>query len=181
MIHRKSLLLCSVLLVVASLAVADEPVGKRPYEMVWVNRTDDTHPPLVDFENLDGWTVECSDTVADLKRSREQQLWGSYVAKLTYRGTGPKATVTVKPPKPIPLPASFDCINFWVYGNNWAWVSDKGTPQVVITVLLRSKDGRELPLAMSNVRWREWWVMHQRCRPSNWRASAAAARWKASA
>jgi hypothetical protein len=165
MIHRKPLLLCSVLLVVASLAVADEPVGKRPYEMVWVNRTDDTHPPLVDFENLDGWTVQCNDTVADLKRSREQQLWGSYVAKLTYRGTGPKATVTVKPPKPIPLPASFDCINFWVYGNNWAWVSDKGTPQVAITVVLRAKDGRELPVSMTNVRWREWWVMHQRLSP----------------
>jgi len=161
----RTLLLGLALLVTASLARAEEPVGQRPYEMAWANRTEDTHPPLIDFENVEGWTVECTDTVADLRRSREQPLWGTYVAKLTYRGTGPKAAVTVKPPKPIPLPESFDCINFWVYGNNWAWESDKTTPRVTITVLFETKDGREVPVTMATVCWKEWWVMHRRLSP----------------
>ena len=37
---------------------ADEPTGPRPYEMVWADRQPQ-HPPLVDFNQLDGWHVEC--------------------------------------------------------------------------------------------------------------------------
>ena len=46
---------------------ADEPVGARPYEMVWANRTLDTRHALVDFEDLQGWTVQCSDAVASFE------------------------------------------------------------------------------------------------------------------
>ncbi len=47
-------------------AWGDERVGQRPYEMVWANRTADTRPPVVDFENLDGWTVARVDSEASL-------------------------------------------------------------------------------------------------------------------
>ena len=83
-------------------ALGEEAVGRRPYEMVWANRTSDTRPPLLDFENLDGWTVACADAQATLKRSRQQQLWGDYVGSLVYRGTGKEPKVVIKPPKPIP-------------------------------------------------------------------------------
>jgi len=144
---------------------ADEPVGKRPYEMDWANRIEDAHPALIDFENLDGWTVECVDAVAELTRSRRQQLWGKHVGRLVYRGTGPKAAVTLKPPKPIPVPEPFDCINFWVYGNNWAWVPDRSTPQVEIAVLLRGSKGQEVRISMGRVNWQEWWLMHRKLGP----------------
>ncbi|MEW6355493.1 MAG: hypothetical protein AB1696_04145 [Planctomycetota bacterium] len=145
--------------------VAEEKVGERPYEMVWANRTEDTHPPLVDFENLDGWKVEPKDAVAAITRTREEQLWGQYVAKLTYRGTSRKAEFTVRPPKPIPIPQPFDCINFWVYGNNWAWVQDAATPRVGIHILLQAKDGKEMQVYLGYVRWKEWWVMHTKLQP----------------
>jgi hypothetical protein len=45
--------------------------GKRPYEMEWVNRDKDDHVPLVDFENVDGWTVEAENGTAELNRSQE--------------------------------------------------------------------------------------------------------------
>ncbi len=35
----------------------------------------------------------------------------------------------------------FDCINLWVYGNNWAWVPDPTTPQVEIRVVLQNAAG----------------------------------------
>ena len=90
-------------LALAMPAFAEEPVGERPYEMVWAGRNEDTRPPLLDFEDLQGWTVECVDAEAAFVRSRRQQLWGKHVGTLTYRGTGPRATVTLKLPKPVPL------------------------------------------------------------------------------
>ena len=146
-------------------ASAQETVGERPYEMVWANRTTDTHPPLVNFENLDGWKVETADAVAAFTLSREQQIWGDHVGKLVYRGDGKRPRITLRPPSPIAVPPSFDCINFWVYGNNWAWVTDKSTPRVEIAVLLRGKGGAEVRVPMSTVQWQEWWVMHRRLQP----------------
>ena len=157
------LLLAVALIRPAALADnAAEEVGERPYEMVWANRTEDNHPALVDFESLDDWTVECVDSEATFTRSRQQQLWGQYVGKLVYRGTGKRPSVVVKPPKPIPANGPFDCVNFWVYGNNWAWVSDKSTPQVEIALRFRNEAGQAVRIPMDRVRWKEWWVMHRK-------------------
>lgn len=160
--YGKALWKCLVLVCFGGILYAEEQIGKRPYEMVWANRTSDTHPALVDFENLDGWTVECVSAAATLTRSREQQLWGQYVAKLVYRGTGPKAAVTLRPPKPIAVSWPFDCLNLWAYGNNWAWVPDRTTPQVEIAALLRGKSGQSLRIPLGRVNWQEWWVMHRK-------------------
>ena len=83
-----------LLVFIMSLAVGlsaigqEEKVGVRPYEMDWAGRTKDDWPALVDFENLAGWTVETENAVATFERTREQQLFGKYVGKLTYRYDG---------------------------------------------------------------------------------------------
>ena len=146
-------------------AVAGEPIGQRPYEMDWANRREDARPALVDFEDLQGWTVECVDAEASFARSRQQPLWGQYAGRLAYRGTGPKATVTLKPPQPIPVPGPLDCVNLWVYGNNWAWAPDPTTPPVEIVVLLRGRSGPVVPVSLGQVRWKEWWLIHRRLSP----------------
>jgi len=163
--REKMLILGFTVTILCSVARADEPVGKRPYEMVWANRTEDVHPALVNFENLDGWTTAGTDSVATLTRSRRQQLWGSYVGRLVYRGISPKAAVTLKPPGPIPVPQPFDCVNLWVYGNNWAWVPDRTTPPVEIAVLLRGAKGQNVRVSLGHVIWQEWWVMHRKLSP----------------
>ncbi|MBC7352407.1 MAG: hypothetical protein H5U08_08620 [Thermogutta sp.] len=149
---------------------AEEIVGKRPYEMDWAGRTEDTRPPLIDFENLDGWTVETRNAVASFIRSREQQIWGKYVGKLTYRGVGPNPAIIVRPPQPVPFAGPVDCVNVWIYGNNWAWVPDPTTPQVQITILLKSPDGRSIRVDMGRVYWREWFLVHTRLRPEDAKA-----------
>ena len=53
-------------------APTGEPVGKRPYEMVWAGRESDDHPPLIDFETPVDWRVTCEDAEATFTRSREQ-------------------------------------------------------------------------------------------------------------
>ncbi|MCX7427175.1 MAG: hypothetical protein NTW96_16305, partial [Planctomycetia bacterium] len=160
-----SILLLSSLGTVLFAQDAAEQVGRRPYEMVWANRIEDTRPPLVDFENLDGWSVERKDSVASFARSREQQLWGEGVGKLVYRAQGTRPTVVARPPKPIAFPAPIDSVNFWVHGNNWDWVPDPATPKVNVALLLRSKSGQAMHVPLGNVRWVEWWLMHRRLSP----------------
>ena len=48
-----TMLMTSILMAIPS--QAGESVGERPYEMVWANRNEDDHPPLIDFEDLTGW------------------------------------------------------------------------------------------------------------------------------
>ncbi len=50
---------------------AGQQVGRRPYEMEWAGRTEDTRTPTEDFEQLDGWTVECRDAIANFGPSQE--------------------------------------------------------------------------------------------------------------
>ena len=142
-----------------------QTVGSRPYEMVWANRQHDTRPPLLDFESLEGWTVSTQQAVATWELSQEQLLWGEHVAKLVYHGSGSQPQVTLSPPAPVPLPVPFDCINLWVYGNNWAWVPDPATPPVEIRVVLQSSAGASVVVTLDQVRWMEWWLVHRRLTP----------------
>jgi len=141
---------------------AAEVVGERPYEMVWAQRNDDARPPLVDFESLNGWSATAVEAVASFTITREQQLWGEHVGRLTYRAGGKSPRVTVQPPQPLPVPTPFDSVSLWVYGNNWAWVPDPATPPVEIKVLLRGRNGRSVPIELGSVRWREWWLMQHK-------------------
>lgn len=159
------LLAIPLCLLMSADAFAEEMVGSRPYEMDWAERMEDDHPALIDFEDLEGWSVTCSDAEASFARTRRQQLWGRFVGTLTYRGTGPQPRVLIRLSQPITLPDDFDCINFWVYGNNWAWVPDPNTPPVEIAILFRTSAGREVRVPLGTVHWREWWLMHRKLPP----------------
>ncbi|GAB4136228.1 MAG: hypothetical protein Kow0040_22130 [Thermogutta sp.] len=157
-------------------ATGEEVVGVRPYEMDWAGRTEDDHPALIDFENPEGWTVECNDAEASFSRTRRQQLWGRFVGTLTYRGTGTTPRIVIRPPQPIALPDGFDCVNFWVYGNNWSWVPDPSTPPVEITLLFRTSEDQTIRVSMGTVHWREWWLMHRKLSPDQQAALKSGAR-----
>ncbi len=153
------------LAMVVTMAQADEVVGKRPYELDWAGRTKDDHPPLIDFEDLTGWRVDTENSKASFVRTREQQIWGKYVGKLTYRATGPKPIVRILPPKPVPITKPFDAVTVWIYGNNWAWARDPSTPRVKITAIFRDSDGQEFGVYLTLVRWKEWFLVHRRLAP----------------
>ncbi len=76
--------LCILILLPAT-ALAQEVVGERPYEMDWAGRTEDDHPPLIDFESPGDWTVETENSIAAFERTREQQIFGDHVGRFTYR------------------------------------------------------------------------------------------------
>ncbi|MDO4576403.1 MAG: hypothetical protein Q4D98_14440 [Planctomycetia bacterium] len=146
---------------VASFVLAEE--GKRPYEMEWAGRVNDDVPPLADFEGGDAWTVETTHATASFAFTNEQKIWGEKVGKLTYRylpdEKNSPPTVVLRPPKPIPLnDTTFDMISCWIYGNNWAWVTDASTPRVEIRALFRLPDGKEFFVPLTTVQWKEWFV-----------------------
>lgn len=162
----------------AALAAEGETVGQRPYEMVWANRNQDEHPPLVDFEDLAGWTAQCKASEASFVQSREQQLWGKYVGKLTYRGTGAGPEVRLTPPQPIPIKQPFDAVTLWVYGNNWGWAPNPDTPQVTISAIFEDAAGKEFAVTLYHVDWTEWNLLHRRLTPEQIERVKQGARFK---
>lgn len=156
----------------------DTPIGSRPYEMDWAGRTQNSVTPLVDFEGtrdadgnttgqMDGWAVETTNAVGAFQTTREQQLWGKYVGKITYRveTKGNPTSVKLVPPAPIALPDNADSVQIWCYGNNWAWAPDAETPCTTIQVNVRSSDGNVHPITMGYVNWQEWFVLIKRFTP----------------
>ncbi len=139
-----------------------QQVGQQPYEFTWVQREE--HPnTLVDFEDLKGWNLELYDGAkGELRRSREQQLWGQHVAKFLFSGTSEKSRVVARPPKPIPIPERFDSVEFWGYGNRWAWMKDPSTPPVDVSILIQDARGKEFTVEMTSIGWKQWWLIHRR-------------------
>jgi len=139
-----------------------QQVGQQPYEMTWVQRQENPHT-LVDFEDLRGWALELYDgATGEFRRSREQQMWGHYVGKFVFSGSGPESRVVARPPKPMPIPEKFDSIELWGYGNRWGWEDDKTTPPAEVAVLVTDSRGHELRIPLSDIRWKQWWLIHRR-------------------
>jgi hypothetical protein len=163
----------------AALALhAAETVGQRPYELDWAGRTNDHCVPLVDFEDLAGWRVECRGAAARLERTREQQIWGRHVAKLTYRGTNNSPEIRLLPPRSVPISAPFDAVTLWAYGNNWGWAPDPSTPHVGLTALFEDAQGREFPVYLYHVDWTEWYLLHRRLAPDQIERAKQGAKFK---
>ena len=160
--HIVTTLLLLVFVVLAVNAAEGERVGQRPYELDWANRTADDHPPLVDFEDLDGWRVECQNAAATFERSREQQIWGQHVGKLTYCAAGTNPVVRVLPPAPIRIDKSFDAVTCWLYGNNWGYAPNAATPPVDVAADFADADGKEFSVPLAHVHWEEWFLCHRR-------------------
>jgi hypothetical protein len=163
-------------IVMAIQTQAGESTGERPYEMVWAGRIQDDHLPLIDFEDITGWRVELKDAEATFERSREQQIWGKYVGKLTYRGTGSSPQIRILPPEPVRIGGPFDAVTCWIYGNNWAWAPDPNTPQIAVSAMFQDNEGDEFHVYMTRVRWREWFLTHRRLTPEQIRSVAEGAR-----
>lgn len=137
-------------------------MGQQAYEFTWTQRQE--HPEtLVDFEDLSGWTLELFEGAdGELQRSREQQLWGHYVAKFIYSGTSDASRVVARPPKPIPISSEFDSIELWGYGNRWSWVQDPTTPPADVSILIQDARGKEFRIQLTDIRWKQWWLIHRR-------------------
>lgn len=139
-----------------------QQVGQQPYEFTWVQREEDPRT-LIDFEDLSGWTLELHEGGAgELRRSREQQMWGQHVAKFWYHGTSKESRVVARPPKPVPIPGRFDSIDLWGYGNRWGWHADQTTPAARVSILVTDARNKEHRIQITDINWKQWWLIHRR-------------------
>ncbi len=142
---------------------ARSAAGSRPYEMEWANRTTPDHPALTGFENVEGWTVETRNAAASLEPADERFVWGRRAAKCIYSGSADGGVITVRPPSPIPITRPFDCINFWIYGDNIPWGRDRGKPIARVGVILAGRNGKTLEVPfLRRLDWPGWYVLHVR-------------------
>ncbi len=157
----KKLLAISCVLLFAGCVFA-EVIGVRPYEMDWANRYEDAHPAIVDFEKPENWTGFCEGGVTEVQRSREQQLFGDYVLKVTYHNTvSGGQTHQILAEKPIPVPAEgFDTITLWCYGDSHAIYEDKKAGAAILHVVFRTPDGRTHHMPLYRLDWHQWYMCH---------------------
>jgi len=137
----------------------DEKVGERPYEM---EGRKEERLPLVDFEDLSGWKVTGYDGGrATLSRSREEQMWGRYVAKITYWGEGGKGRVEISPPHAIEIPHEFDAISIWLYGDNWGWVHYPSLTRASLFIRILDAKGENHEVNMGVIDAMYWFLSHR--------------------
>lgn len=158
--------------------VAAENSGDRPYELNWANRTQDHCAPLVDFEDVAGWRVDCHGAQARFERSGDKPIWGQYAGKLTYRGDGASPDIRILPPTSIAISKSFDAVSLWCYGNNWGWATDPSTPKVNISALFDDAAGKEFSVFLYTVDWKEWSLLHRRLSPEQIERAKQGAKFK---
>ena len=136
------------------------PAGEPPYEMA--GRAE-ARAPLVAFDDVAGWVVEGSDAEGWLTRTQEQRLhYRPHAAKLVYVARGKSPSLLVRPPKPIPIPEPWDCVNFWNYGNVWAWAQRADTPPLHCAAVVQGADGRQADIPMGSMPYIYWFLAHRR-------------------
>ncbi len=137
----------------------DEKVGERPYEMA---RRSEERVPLADFEDLSGWDVKGYDGgKATLSRSREQQMWGEFVARITYSGETKNGRVEISPPEPVEIPGEFNAVNLWLYGDNWAWVHYPSLTRASLFVRILDAGGEMHEVNMGVIDAQYWFFVHR--------------------
>jgi len=144
----------------ASNADPEGKVGERPYEMVWADRKP-AHPELVDFEDLTGWTAAgFGGCTADLYRSREEQMFGTYTAKAVYKGETAASSFELRPPKPIPIPGEPKAVQMWVRGNNWGWHPKPRTARTHLTAVVHDAKGEAFDISLGSINYDYWFLTH---------------------
>jgi hypothetical protein len=137
--------------------------GKRPYELDWAGRFTDDHEPLVDFEDMEGWTVEASRGSAAVTRSEEQKIWGIYTGKIIYRGDTAGASFVIRPSEPVSIKDPFTAVNMWVWNDYWKWEEDRGKPIAKMSLLLSTDDGKSFDIPFCReLDWPGWYLLHIR-------------------
>ncbi len=142
----------------------DEPgavTGVRPYEMDWANRFMPEQPELVNFEDLSGWKVTCYDGAeVSVYRSKQEELFGEYTAKLAYKGTSSASSFLLEPPQPIMIPTPYTAANLWVRGNNCRHINPPTATRVIVNLILVGAQGQRYRLYMGVNDFDYWFLFH---------------------
>ena len=151
---------------VADAHVPSSMADNRAEEIIRSNRTEDSYPSLVDFEDAAEWKVSAEDAVASFRRACDRRMFGKWTGRLAYRGrTNGASRVRFRPPQPIELPDNgFDTFTVWVHGTRFGRGAntDPSTPRPDLRLNLVLSDGSERVYWLSNPDWKGWFPIHLR-------------------
>lgn len=68
----------------------------------------------------------------------------------------------IYPSRSVIVPWDATAVDLWVYGNRWETENKTGTPPVDIHLIFRDQTDKTYDLLMTEIRWREWWLVHHR-------------------
>ncbi|NOY79855.1 MAG: hypothetical protein GXP31_02500, partial [Kiritimatiellaeota bacterium] len=143
-------------------AVNDPPTGKVGERHYSFENRKPTRPATFTFDDLGGWTVALfGNAQGEVTRTREAQIWSKYVAKVSYCMDWGKGRLELRPPKPIPLPEDFDCVNIWVRADKW-YVYAKPPVSNRVSFRIRDASGEEHIAHMGGTLWKDWFLLHRR-------------------
>lgn len=137
-----------------------KPESIRPIQRGFIGRKRDAGQTIT-FSDVTGWRViQYGGAEAAFVRSEEEPLFGEPVGKLTYRSPAGGGFIRLEPPKPVQL-NEFNGLLMWVFGNNWSWMPDPTTPQVIISLELTDKSGEKHLIEMDRMNWKFWSMLHK--------------------
>lgn len=128
----------------------DNARGEAPRDMqpTWF-----PHPPLVDFENLDGWTCAVyPPATGQFSRSQAMPLAGQYTGRLRFTCPSSNAWAVLKPPQPLLITQVFNHVQMWAY-------SPRRGLAVSPVLVLRDAAGQTHRLALGTVFWPYWSIL----------------------
>ncbi|HQK94333.1 MAG TPA: hypothetical protein PLD23_12550 [Armatimonadota bacterium] len=125
------------------------------------------HPATVTFEDASGWLAGAiGPGSVELVISSEEPCYEDlkHQAKVTYSSPGGPGVFELVPPRPIPIRGEANAACAWVYGNNWSWMPDPGTPPVTVWVRVIDATGQRHRINMGVVNYRFYGMLHKRLR-----------------
>lgn len=144
--------------------------GHRPYEITDAGRTDDAHPALVDFEKPLEWKTTVWDAEATFVRSQDEQLFGDWTGRLSYRATGKKPRIGLRLKEGITLPEDgFDTMSCWVRGQHFTMGANRtpGESAPLLTAVFCRPDGSALCYRLGRIIYRDWFLHVVRFPPAD--------------
>jgi len=75
----------------------------------------EANDPILNFDNMDGWSIQSQNIEANYERSAERQLWGRFTGRLRLGGGGPSSIIRFRPERPVDIPRLFNRVSFWVH------------------------------------------------------------------
>ena len=138
-------------------------IGVKPYEM-----KSSTRKPTLDFLDCQKWLVESAGCTAQLYKSRDQIVASNFSGKLVYQALQKNGvSIFLKLSKPLKLDSTWDCMDLWSYGDQWAWVSGSRTSLDMYAVFINNDNGEKQNIYLSKLNYVYWFLNHTRINVSN--------------
>ncbi len=146
---------------------AHEAPVEQAFYSLWHGKQRERAPQIV-FDDLADWElVKYNGVEASVTLSREKKLFSEITAKLSYRATGERQYVDLRPERPLEIRAPFDAVDLWLYEDcdRWQPAQLREPDAEMLVLLLRDAQGRAFGVDFGPTYAAYWFLRHGVIRP----------------